>query len=170
MVSPTPPIAMVYRTRLGVKWRIGNGELKFFSSFTSGKFLVFLVGLRAAGGSKQYLSKNGKIGRRILRNGVQVWKSVCIVCNWTFYDAVGVSILFSRVDGCIVALKEIKLQTEEGVPFTAIREGKNSTCRIFISSKLFQLHCWKNWSTPISFFFTTSFMNAAVSLSSSNTW
>lgn len=31
--------------------------------------------------------------------------------------------MFFRLDGSIVALKEIKLQPQEGLPFTAIREG-----------------------------------------------
>ena len=32
---------------------------------------------------------------------------------------------FSRVNGKLVALKVIRLQEEEGTPFTAIREGKH---------------------------------------------
>lgn len=34
-------------------------------------------------------------------------------------------VAFCSVNGSIVALKEIKLQAEEGVPFTAIREGES---------------------------------------------
>ena len=32
----------------------------------------------------------------------------------------------SRINGQLVALKVISMNAEEGVPFTAIREGKNS--------------------------------------------
>ena len=32
---------------------------------------------------------------------------------------------FSRVNGKLVALKVIRLQEEEGTPFTAIREGRH---------------------------------------------
>ncbi|PIO59530.1 hypothetical protein TELCIR_19005, partial [Teladorsagia circumcincta] len=36
----------------------------------------------------------------------------------------------SKIDGSIVALKEIKLQFQEGLPFTAIREGKKVSLSI----------------------------------------
>ena len=33
-----------------------------------------------------------------------------------------------RINGQLVALKVIRMKTEEGVPFTAIREGQQVTC------------------------------------------
>lgn len=45
-----------------------------------------------------------------------------------------VCIILRRINGQLVALKVIRMKTEEGVPFTAIREGKTikkktlSTC------------------------------------------
>lgn len=35
-------------------------------------------------------------------------------------------LFLSRINGQLVALKEIRMNTEEGVPFTAIREGNQS--------------------------------------------
>lgn len=44
-----------------------------------------------------------------------------------------------RVNGKLVALKVIRLQEEEGTPFTAIREGKETTA----VQVAFELLIWK---------------------------
>ncbi len=43
---------------------------------------------------------------------------------------------FFSLTNCVVAVKEIRINQEEGLPFTAIREGKLS--RVFNSSLIFQ--------------------------------
>ena len=44
--------------------------------------------------------------------------------HWFSIPLILLDFFFSLTDQ-IVALKEIRIQAEEGVPFTAIREGKN---------------------------------------------
>ncbi|PIO67097.1 kinase domain protein [Teladorsagia circumcincta] len=46
----------------------------------------------------------------------------------------------SKIDGSIVALKEIKLQFQEGLPFTAIREGKKVSLTKMDLSKYLERH------------------------------
>lgn len=41
--------------------------------------------------------------------------------------------LFVRINGQLVALKVIRIKTEEGIPFTAIREGEASWLVSWIS-------------------------------------
>lgn len=45
-----------------------------------------------------------------------LWLVPCGVCG----------VLVLRINGQLVALKEIRMKTEEGVPFTAIREGRET--------------------------------------------
>lgn len=48
---------------------------------------------------------------------------LCINRKIGFYLIIIFYIFFFGLDGSIVALKEIKLQPQEGLPFTAIRES-----------------------------------------------
>lgn len=56
--------------------------------------------------------------------------------------------LVRRVNGKLVALKVIRLQEEEGTPFTAIREGKETMrCALAPNTQVaFELKIWKNYS------------------------
>ncbi|VDK23771.1 unnamed protein product [Anisakis simplex] len=49
----------------------------------------------------------------------------------------------SRIDGTIVALKEIKLHSQEGLPFTAIREGELDNCNE--SNSVLEALCFPNF-------------------------
>lgn len=66
-----------------------------------------------------------------------------------------------RINGQLVALKVIRMKTEEGVPFTAIREGGEATwflnfCRTSDSICCFQRLCSNASNTPTSSSCTTS--------------
>ena len=60
--------------------------------------------------------------------------------SWLLIYASSLTIYDYRVNKMFVALKEIRLQEEEGAPFTAIREGKHTICTnaaLLISKPLF---------------------------------
>lgn len=55
------------------------------------------------------------------------YKKYCFFCNFGFSKFLFPLPSFPfRVNGKLVALKVIRLQEEEGTPFTAIREGMHS--------------------------------------------
>lgn len=56
------------------------------------------------------------------------------------------SVVSSRVNGKLVALKVIRLQEEEGTPFTAIREGRHFLLSLLL--RLCDVHSCLNIMHP----------------------
>lgn len=68
---------------------------------------------------------------------------IIIVINRTLQWFYKPCVCAKRINGHLVALKVIRMKTEEGVPFTAIREGK-WFCKQIYTIKQTNLTCVRN--------------------------